>query len=66
MRCIKEWSAFAPRALSKAEQNYAQIEKECLSVLFACGRLTSTYLAESAHCSHRPQAFGPNFLEAIV
>ena len=29
---------FASRALSKTEQAYAQIEKECMSILFACER----------------------------
>ena len=57
MQCIKEWSVFAPRALSKAEQNYAQIEKECLSVLFASERLDQSLLGKeciTVHTDHKP------------
>lgn len=47
--------AFASRALTRTEQNYAQIEKECLSIVFACQRFhhylygRETITAETDH-----------------
>ncbi|KAJ8371257.1 hypothetical protein SKAU_G00112850 [Synaphobranchus kaupii] len=49
--------AFASRALTPTEQNYAQIEKECLSIVFACQRFHQ-YLygreAITAETDHKP------------
>ncbi|KAJ8371210.1 hypothetical protein SKAU_G00112380 [Synaphobranchus kaupii] len=49
--------AFASRALTLTEQNYAQIEKECLSIVFACQRFHH-YLYErdniTAEADHKP------------
>ena len=36
--------AFASRALSQTEQRYAQIEKECLAIVFACEHFDQYYL----------------------
>ncbi|KAJ8353117.1 hypothetical protein SKAU_G00206840 [Synaphobranchus kaupii] len=47
--------AFASRALTPTEQNYAQIEKECLSIVFTCQRFhhylygRETITAETDH-----------------
>ncbi|RXN31866.1 Retrovirus-related Pol poly from transposon [Labeo rohita] len=49
--------AFASRALTHTEQNYAQIEKECLSIVFACHRFHHyLYGRESitAETDHKP------------
>ena len=58
--------AFASCAKQSKTTMYTQIEKECLSVLFACERFDQYLLGRVHHCSHRPQAIGPNFLQAIV
>ncbi len=46
--------AFASRLLSQSEQNYAQIEKEALSILFACEKFKEylygqTFIVENDH-----------------
>ena len=49
--------AFISRSLTKAEQNYAQIEKECLSIVFACERFNQYIHGReltSVHTDHRP------------
>jgi len=49
--------AFASRLLSKSEQNYAQIEKECLAIVFTC-ECFNQYIHgreyTSIHTDHRP------------
>lgn len=49
--------AFASRALTPTEHNYAQIEKECLSIVFACQRFHQ-YLygrnSVTAETDHKP------------
>jgi len=49
--------AFASRSLTKAEQNYAQIEKECLAIVFACERFNQYIHGRdqtTVHTDHRP------------
>ena len=49
--------AFASRALNQTEQNYAQIEKECLSIVFACQRFHYYLYGRgdvTAETDHRP------------
>ena len=53
----KQPVAFASRALSKTEQNYAQIEKECLSIVFGCERFRQYLLGRSTiyvESDHKP------------
>lgn len=48
--------AFASRALTKTEQNYAQIEKESLAILFSCVRFEQYILGKpvTIESDHRP------------
>ena len=49
--------AFASRTLSQVEQRYAQIEKECLAIIFACAKF-SQYITRRAvitvESDHKP------------
>lgn len=40
---------YASRALTKTEQNYSQIERECLSIKYACERNRLYLLGRSFH-----------------
>ena len=49
--------AFASRALSKTEQAYAQIEKECLAIVFGCERFKQYLLGRDlvhVETDHKP------------
>ena len=49
--------AYASRALTKTERNYAQIEKECLSIVFAAERFEHYILGKEnvkAYTDHKP------------
>ena len=37
-------TAFVPRSLIAAEQNYSQIEKETLSIVFSCEKIHESLL----------------------
>ncbi|UYV64550.1 K02A2.6-like [Cordylochernes scorpioides] len=48
---------FASRSLSKTEQNYAKIEKECLAIVFACERFHQYILGKCqviVQTDHKP------------
>ena len=49
--------AFVSRSLNKAEQNYAQIEKECLAIVFSCECFNQYIHGRdkiTVHTDHRP------------
>ena len=49
--------AFASRALNKTEQNYAQIEKEALAIVFSCERFNQYIHGRemvTVHTDHKP------------
>lgn len=49
--------AYGSRTLSKTEQNYAQIEKECLSIVYACEHFDKYILGKSdltVYTDHKP------------
>ena len=57
---------FASRSLTHAEQNYAQIEKECLAILFACCRFDQYLHGRdkiSVQTDHKPLV--PIFLKSL-
>ena len=57
---------FASRSLTHAEQNYAQIEKECLAILFACCRFDQYLHGRdkiSIQTDHKPLV--PIFLKSL-
>lgn len=43
--------AFASRTLSPTERNYAQIEKECLAIVFGCQPFDQYHFPEAYSCS---------------
>ena len=47
----EEYIAFAPCTLSKSQNNYAQIKKETLALVFGVGRFTDTSTDETSHWS---------------
>ena len=53
--------AFASKILSPTERRYAQIEKECLAIVFACQRF-SQYLSRREKTGTRRQAWRTQFL----
>ena len=57
--------AYASRALTKAQQNYAQIEKETLGITFACNRFHQYIFGRevTVETDHKPFA---NFCKTLV
>ena len=42
--------AYTSRSLTKAEQNYAQLEKECVGIVFACERFHQYIYGQELEC----------------
>ena len=58
--------AFASRSLTQAEQNYAQIEKETLSVVFACEKFKEYLYGQNFVVQNDHQPLGAIFSKPLI
>ena len=56
--------AYASRSLTKTEQNYEQMEKETLAIVFGTQRFHDIRTCQTLHCGIKPQTTATDFYEA--